>query len=290
MRMIATIVVCTTLLLIVQSNARTVERTLDHFIGGTGSCVEANCSKDITPCLFDGQCRDALFCSLKCETKKDQRDACDLLCELTYGYNCTKYRTLMQCMSDHGCLPPSPPDGTCLANDTDVIKNLTTMTQLKGKWWILRGLNCGQSGWPGGFDYFPCQRDDFVFENGKWVDHIAYCGGTNNSCSTEMIFTVADVSLSKPGVMSHNYTDPPLRPQLEQWRVLSWPHPDWMLYIYCGKTPVGVYAGGSVVNRSETPPNGTIPEYVEMEFKTTAHRFGFEYDTMCISDVTKCSD
>ena len=39
------------------------------------------------------------------------------------------------------------------------------------------------------------------------------------------------------------YTDPPLKPQTEEWRVLSWPHPDWMLYIYCGSTPTGPYAG-----------------------------------------------
>ena len=42
---------------------------------------------------------------------------------------------------------------------------------------------------------------------------------------------------------SCRYTDPPLKPQTEEWRVLSWPHPDWMLYIYCGSTPTGPYAG-----------------------------------------------
>ena len=41
----------------------------------------------------------------------------------------------------------------------------------------------------------------------------------------------------------YRYTDPPLVPQNEEWRVLSWPHPDWMLYIYCGSTPTGEYAG-----------------------------------------------
>ena len=265
-----------------------VETVLKHFVGKTGQCIEANCSKEMSTCLLNTQCRDAILCSgLKCQNKKNQ-DACNLLCELTYGYNSTKYRKLLQCTVDHGCMPTSPPDGTCLAKDSDAIKNLTSMSQMKGKWWILRGLNCGQNGWPAAFDYFPCQRDDFVYENGHWVDHIAYCGGSNNTCSTKMIYTVADVALSSSGVMSHNYTDPPLRPQVEQWRVLSWPHRDWMLYIYCGRTPVGVYAGGSVVNRSEHPPNGTIPEYVEREFRTTANHFGFDYDTMCVSDVSNC--
>ncbi len=36
---------------------------------------------------------------------------------------------------------------------------------------ILKGLNCGQdSVWKGGFDYYPCQRDEFAFENGEWID------------------------------------------------------------------------------------------------------------------------
>ena len=46
-----------------------------------------------------------------------------------------------------------------------------------------------------------------------------------------------------PDPLLYRYTDPPLKPQIEKWRVLSWPHPDWMLYIYCGFTPTGPYAG-----------------------------------------------
>ena len=46
--------------------------------------------------------------------------------------------------------------------DNQTIKTLTNMSQVTGKWWILKGLNCGQQGWPAAFDYFPCQRDEFV--------------------------------------------------------------------------------------------------------------------------------
>ena len=70
----------------------------------------------------------------------------------------------------------------------------------------MRGLNCGQKGWPAGFDYFPCQRDEFVMaDDGSWIDHIAYCGGKNNTCQTPIVFTVANVSLTSPGVMTHWY-------------------------------------------------------------------------------------
>lgn len=182
----------------------------------------------------------------------------------------------------------TPPDGKCLAQDTDTVKNLTNLAQVKGKWWILRGLNCGQPGWPAGFDYFPCQQDHFVFQDDHWIDLISYCGGSNNTCTTPIVHTVANVSIKKPGVMSHVYIDPPLTPENEEWRVLSWPHPDWMLYIYCGYTPTGTYTGGSVVSRLDRPAGSDIPKYVEEIFKKTAVQFGFDYDSMCVSDVTKC--
>jgi len=201
-------------------------------------------------------------------------------------------------MSDHDCLPVThKSDGICLANDTQTITNLTTLSQIPGKWWIVRGQNCGQNGdWPAGFDFFPCQRDEFVLEDpknpaGKWIDHIAYCGGSNNSCTTPMLYTVANVSMTSPGVMTHWYTDPPLKPQTEEWRVLSWPHPDWMLYIYCGVTPTGPYAGGSVVSHGNKKA-GDIPKYVEEIFRAKAKEFNFDYDAMCISDDTikQCID
>ena len=289
MTSILALLLCTSLPIVARAHLSNEELVLREF-GGSGTCILANCSKPAITCLLDTLCREAVICNYKCQGKTDE-EACNLLCELTFGYNSTKYRNLMQCMSDHGCFPKAPPDGTCLANDTETIRNFTDMAQAKGKWWILRGLNCGQKDWPGGFDYFPCQRDEFVMEGGRWIDHIAYCGGANNTCSTSMVFTVANVSLTKPGVMTHWYTDPPLKPQVEEWRVLSWPHPDWMLYIYCGYTPTGPYAGGSVVSRSDKPSSiNAIPKYVEVEFRATAQRFGFDYDAMCVSNVANCSD
>ena len=110
--------------------------------------------------------------------------------------------------------------------------------------------------------------------------------------SREWWLAVANVSMTSPGVMTHWYTDPPLKPQTEEWRVLSWPHPDWMLYIYCGSTPTGPYAGGSVVARDPIKKAGDIPPYVEKIFRAKAKEFNFDYDTMCISDdsLKECVD
>ena len=97
--------------------------------GGPGSCLVANCSKTVLECLADGQCFKASLCNAGC-ARKVNVEGCNLLCELTYGYNSSKYRELLQCMSEHGCLPVSPPDGVCLANDTDTVKTSRTWLRL----------------------------------------------------------------------------------------------------------------------------------------------------------------
>lgn len=253
-------------------------------------CILEHCTGAGAKCVADKRCRAALECDAKCQTSPEV-NSCNLICELTSGYNNTLYKNTLQCAVDHDCMPHYPPDGQCLAQDNQTIATLTNMSQVAGKWWILKGLNCGQTGWPAGFDYFPCQRDEFVLDaNSKWVDHIAYCGGNDNNCTTPIVNTVANVSITSPGVMTHWYTDPPLTPQTEEWRVLSWPdQADWMLYIYCGSTPLGPYGGGSVVSRTHKKITD-IPADVEAEFKKVAAQFGFSYDSMCVSDVSECSD
>lgn len=261
-------------------------------LNGPITCIAKNCASEFGDCVKDKKCRSAMLCNMKCEFERDV-DGCNLICELTYGYNNTRYTEALGCATKNGCIPHAADDGKCLATDSQTIRNLTSMEQMEGKWWILKGLNCGQPDWPGGFDYFPCQRDEFVPNRtgieDSWLDYIAYCGGKNNSCTTPMVHTVATANMSLPGVMRHDYLDAPLLPQLEFWRVLSWPHPEWMLYIYCGTTPINTYAGGSVVSNSSRTID-EIPPWVEKIFVETAQKYGFDYYGMCISDVSDCSD
>ena len=264
--MVHKIVLIAVLFLLLHSDAFLINKSfmVAPNIGSSWQCMVKNCSEPVELCAKDYMCIKASLCNTKCQLEKDV-NGCNLVCELTYGKNSTAYRDVVQCMATHGCLPKMPPDGECLTKDTDTIQNLTKLAQVQGKWWILKGLNCGQKGWPAGFDFFPCQRDKFVFEGSQWIDHISYCGGKNNTCTTPMINTTANVSITAPGVMTHWYLDAPLLPQIEYWRVLSWPHPEWMLYIYCGSTPIGPYAGGSVVSNSSRSISD-IPSYVEKIF------------------------
>ena len=37
------------------------------------------------------------------------------------------------------------------------------LLKVKGDWWVVRGLNCGQSNdYPGGYDWYPCQHERFI--------------------------------------------------------------------------------------------------------------------------------
>ena len=107
---------------------------------------------------------------------------------------------------------------------------------------------------------------------------------------TDYLYTTANatIALSSPGVIAHSYLDAPLLPQIERWKVLS-RYPDWMLFIYCGETPAGPYAGGSVVSRTARNISA-IPPDIELDFAETARKFGFDYYGMCISDTSSCTN
>ena len=260
-----------------------------HTIGGPG-CVSKYCAQEAHDCGTEWSCIQAGVCNANCETfHKSTKERCDLLCELNYGYNSTKYRALLQCMNEHDCLPHNnKPDGICLAKENQTVTNLTSVSQIFGKWWVVQGENCAQNPtWPAGFDWFPCQSNAFSDPSGQQaVDHIMYCGGADNKCTTKLLNTYANVTLSSPGTLTHDYTDPPLTPQTEKWFVVSWPHPDWMLYVYCGSTPTGKYNGGAVVTRisRHEAKSSAMPYYVHAIFKAKAKELNFDLDTMCKSD------
>ena len=76
-------------------------------------------------------------------------------------------------------------------------------------------MNCGQDGFPGGYDGYPCQHERFTRQaSGQWINTVTYCDGKEDDCISDMIETIANVSLPAPGVVQHDYTDAPLSPQV----------------------------------------------------------------------------
>ncbi len=84
------------------------------------------------------------------------------------------------------------------------------------------------------------------------------------------------------------YANPPLQPQHERWYILSRPDPDWIMYTYCGSTPVGEYAGVNVMTRVPGGSNAAMPAEVDAAFRQAASEFNFAYEDMCVTDRSDC--
>ena len=57
---------------------------------------------------------------------------------------------------------------------SDTTTEITSLDQIQGDWWILKGQNCGQNElWNGGYDAYPCQLESYVQleSTGDWVNN-----------------------------------------------------------------------------------------------------------------------
>lgn len=290
-------------------------------------CFIKHCSKEFLACgaksLTGEPCIKAMQCEIGCnklesEVGHNRAPGCAYICEMTTGYKSPAFTDLMTCGKDNKCLPFYPDDGECLATDSDALQNITSLDQVAGDWWVVKGINCGQvadgepfhpgmnypalnptkgKNFPGGYDWYPCQHErvvkstgtDFPFPTSPWVNNITYCGGANGGlkeCNSTIIDTVANITMCAPGVVCHNYTDAPLKPQFEHWRIISFPHPDWMFTIWCGETPLLKYNGGITLSKHRSVKD--MPKWVEENFRQTALRFGITWEQMCPSHNEGC--
>ena len=75
---------------------------------------------------------------------------------MTHGYENPQFIDLIKCFVDQKCLDDYPRDGICKGSDEEAVQTITSLDQVAGDWWVVRGLNCGKGDYPGGYD-------------GKWV-------------------------------------------------------------------------------------------------------------------------
>ena len=78
----------------------------------------------------------------------------------------------------------------------------------------------------------------------------------------------------------------PLIPQIEDWKFVSVPDPDWAFVLWCGSNPVVDYNGGYVISRHRNLD--LITPEIESEFRKVTQRFGVNYDELCVSDNNHC--
>ena len=96
-------------------------------------------------------------------------------------------------------------------------QTITEIEQIQGDWWVVKGQNCGQEGWPGALDWFPCQHGRIIEVEGRgWVNNVTYCSGTDSVCTSDIINTTPDCELTSPGVTTMTYPEgeAPIQPQV----------------------------------------------------------------------------
>lgn len=256
-------------------------------------CIGSNCKLAAAKCFTNKKCAQTIGCINACQLDNidtvDKTAACAYICEMTHGYENTQFKDVINCMLDHKCLVEYPEDGPCKGSNSDAITSVKTMEDIEGDWWVLRGINCGEGVYPGGYDWYPCQHERFIkTESGQWINNVTYCGGQHDNCITDIIVTIANVSMPAPGVVNHKYTDAPLDPQEEDWRLVSMPHPDYALMLWCGRLPVLDYAGGIVISRKKD--DSAMPAEVVEEFRSVLKKHDIDWDKTCPSNNNHCPE
>ena len=76
--------------------------------------------------------------------------------------------------------------------------------------------------------------------------------------------------------------------QIEDWKFVAWPPPDWAFVVMCGSNPALNFNGAFILTREKSiKALDSLPE-VELALRATAESLGIDYDSMCESDNTNC--
>jgi len=279
------------------SQAASIEKSTDVGVNPT-VCLITHCGLQSFNCWREQECYDILMCMQKCQDSTS--GTCILDCGLEKISNNEKFQNLMHCMVDHNCVPPVPENGVCLADDSDAL-NITDLSTLKGDWWVLKGQNCGQGGpenWSMGSDAYPCQHGRFIkVDDDNWINNTTFCAGKDSKCEKDeagndkYYDTLPKIYIpeDRPGVVRNDYPlgQAPLVPQVEDWKFVAMPHPDWTLVVWCGFNPMMKYNGAYVLSRKRSLAE--MPADVEVEMRKAVAKFHMDYDAMCESDNTACT-
>ena len=138
---------------------------------------------------------------------------------------------------------------------------------------------------------YPCQHGRFVkVDEGYWINNTTYCNGKDSTCTSEIIVTIPRLSLTAPGVVRHDYPEgeAPIVPQIEDWKFVAMPDPDWALVIWCGSNPVLKYNGAFVISRHQSL--GKLTPEAEAGLREATSNFGLDFDEMCVSNNESCPE
>ena len=137
------------------------------------TCMQLKCMNELTMCLGDPTCAEALLCTSGCVTEPEP-ERCQIECTVS-NYS-PLLDLVMACTFEKGCFPeptydcPIPPDATSLA-DIDV-------SDLEGDWFVVRGLS-------NTYDCWDCQRYRFSATSATTADYV-YLYTVSSGASSEV--------------------------------------------------------------------------------------------------------
>jgi len=253
-----------------------------------GVCVALHCGLQSTACALDGDCSKVLSCMTGCFGQPDEA-ACQFICQWELGQSNEKYLKLLTCMGENGCLTMQP-DGVCLSSASDTTTEITSLDQIQGDWWILKGQNCGQNElWNGGYDAYPCQLESYIQLPGTedWVRNTTYCFGQDDTCSSATINIKPAATIESPGVVRTTYDNPLYMDMEERWFIVERIEEDWMFYVWCSENLAAADAGAVVLGRARSIED--MPKSVEDRMRELTAQLNLDYDSMCVNDNTNCA-
>ena len=166
--------------------------------------------------------------------------------------------------------------------DNDGLKNITSIDQIAGTWWVTKGLNPH-------YDVLPCLHNAYIKEptnETKWIANDTWIDNFSKPPQYTSVQPEVLMNATQPGVFWHWYD---WLDQLEPQVVVSRPHPDYMLELWCGSNPALKYAGGLLMTRNKDISD--MPDWINEEFRKVVAKYGLDWDKdWIINDVSKCPD
>lgn len=243
-------------------------------------CMMEHCRSQATACLRDSSCRDNMICMTKCGLTNH---SCMYRCMNTYDD--AVFDNMMKCMvGDHHCMELEPPDPSFRCSPpAQVLKNFT-LSQLKGTWYIVRGLNpdydcfdCAISTYspvPNSHNYTLSAKYDVVMLNGSIRHRVAVQQTQQRNSSIGGLLENTDTLM---GLTMY-----------EKWQVLDYsPTGSYMVSYYCGHMSSNWWYEGSLVY-SRTPTLGTAD--LARVSKIISDYMGRSIDKFCSPKTTSCTE
>lgn len=249
-------------------------------------CMLTYCVAEVSGCMLDGPCREAVACAKKCWSEWDNDTTsekyhvqnCSNTC--AFSYRDKAYLGFMECVGDHKCMSFPPIPSQCRAPDNiSILKKLATK-DLQGSWWVVGGRHPV-------YDCYPCQHLFFDQVNATtWKyqpRYYVYLANNSLALINEPYF-IPNTTAGSP--VSFVYHDAGLYHNETWWLIDGADDGSYVLLYYCGNTLEWYYDGALVLSREQTLPDSSLAA-IATAYKVAT---GLDYSKFCKTQTKNCGD